>query len=134
MWQRLLVSLVLKLLRHSALSLAERSRLSTGILNKLGALPTGDIITVNESNEILVNGVLLEYERARALREGARAALNNVALRIVRQQVAYNAIKTGIHKAETESQLYFGRAALYYGQQEEDLLLLLAGVTPEENG
>lgn len=133
MWGRFLVRTTIKLLNNTALSLADRSLLSTAILRKLGALPTGDIITVNESNEILVNGVLLEFESARALREGARAALNNQALRIVRQQVAFNAIKIGVHKAESDSQLYFGRAALWWGQQQDDLLMTLAGQASNGN-
>lgn len=126
MWETFATKLAVKLLRRSSLSIENRNHLSTVLMDKLGALPFADIITRNE-NEILVNGVPLDYEKAKALSESAKAALNNNALRVVWESVAFMAVNHGIHKAETERQLLWARAALWWCQQEKSLLAELTG-------
>jgi hypothetical protein len=113
------------LLRRTNLSVENRSLLTACLLDRLGALPFRDIIQRNE-NEMLVNGVPLDYETARALNESAKAALNNSALKVVWDSVAFLAVNNGIHKAETERQIFWARAALWWGQQERTILEELA--------
>lgn len=74
-----------------------------------------------------MNGNALEYEQARLLRESALATLNSTARNIVRKQVEYLAVTHGIHKAETPEQMLFSKAALWYGQEEDKVLRVLAG-------
>lgn len=126
MWERFATRLAVRLLKKTELSLENRNLLTVFLLDKVGALPFTDIIQRNE-NQMLVNGVPLDYEKAKALQESAKAVLNNAALKIVWESVAYRAVNNGIYQAETERQIFWARAALWYGQQEKEILRELAG-------
>jgi len=116
------------LLRHKRLSSVDRTRLTNTILDSIQALPTHAIITVNE-NKIFIRGTELDGERALVIREGAQSALNNVALRTIQEQVLYQAVSLGVHQALTSEQMNFAKAAIWFGEEENKLLRLLAGPT-----
>lgn len=127
MFGKVAVKLARWVLRRTNLSIEDRNLLTTCILDTLGALPIRDMIIMNPNGQILVNEKQLTVEGARALRDGAITALKNPTLKLIHDQVAFAAIASGVHKQETERQSFFMRAALWYGQQEIELLNLLAG-------
>lgn len=71
-------------------------------------------------------------ETAARLRESARAAKSNFSLAFIHEQVLYAAIVHGVHKLETPEQSYFSRAAIWWGQQEQQFIAELAGVEQSE--
>lgn len=103
----------------------EANELTALILERLGALPYKEIISQDE-NGLVINGVPVDFEKARLIRESAIAALENPALRLVREQAAFAAVTYGVHKAETPAQMLFGRAAILWGQNEQRFLEILA--------
>jgi hypothetical protein len=107
------------------LSLETRNALIIHILDNLGALPLHASI-ISSDGQMLVGGKPLEVEQARLLRDQATRVLENKAFELIREQVAFAAVAMGVHKAETPEQMYFARAALWWGQQEEEILKLLA--------
>lgn len=113
------------MLRRKTLSPVDSIQLTNTVLAKIGSFPTHAIITV-EDGKILIRGVPLERERAIVIRDSARQALGNMALREVHEQVLYNAIATSLHSAQNFEQTMFGKAAVWYGQQEIELLKQLA--------
>ena len=115
----------IKILLRRNLSIDEANELTALVLDKTGALPFKEIIT-HEGNELYINGVPVDFEKARLIRESALAALENPALRIVREQAAFAAVSYGVHKAETPAQMFFARAALWWAQQEQRFLEILA--------
>lgn len=115
----------LKYLFRRNLSADEANELVALVLEKLGALPFKEVIT-QEGSQLFINGVEVDFEKARLIRESALAALENPALRLVREQTAFAAVTYGMHKAETPVQMLFGRAALWFGQQEIRFLEILA--------
>lgn len=121
------VKSVIAALGRADLSIEDRALLTTAVLDKLVALPIRDIITVDEKKSIFVNGKPLDFEQAVQLRESARGALANHAMRLVRQQVLYAAVVAGVHKVESPAQMFFSRAAIWFGKEEEALLRMLAG-------
>lgn len=127
MWQRLAVRLFLKLFGLQSLSVESRNLLTVSLLDRIGALPIRDIIALSESNQLLVNGVPLEYDVAIKLREGAKAALNNPALKLVWDQVRYTAFVGGVSTSEKSLDLYFYKTAIWNGEQERNWLRVLAG-------
>jgi len=127
MVQRNLVKLVLFLLQHTRLSKENRNLLTTGVLDKLAALPLHDIITTNEEGSLLINGHDVDYETASKLRASAKGALDNYAQKFIDQQILYIAITSGVHKLENVDQAFFMRAAIWSMQQREAHLKLLAG-------
>lgn len=108
------------------LSVDDRNALSVFILGTLDALPLRGIISQGSEGEILINGQELDYQKVRHLRESAKAALDNQALKLIMEQVDYVAFTLAAHKVESERQMLFARAALWWGQQVQKDLELLA--------
>ncbi len=123
----MLTRLVLALLNRKSLSVVDRNALLSGIIDKLGATPIKDIITYDLEGKMLLNGREVDLEQARILRESARGALNNQALRIIRESVTYQAFSIAATKAEKDEDLLFGKSAIWFGQQELKMLDILAG-------
>lgn len=121
------VKLIAWLLRRSSIKIQDRIVLTNAILDKLAVVQSCDILTVDDSGKLAINGQQLEYEYARALRDSARMMLSSTARSIVRKQVEYIAVTHGIHKAETPEQMLFAKSAIWYGQEEDKIYRLLAG-------
>lgn len=122
-----LIQVIVWLLSKSNITITHRIVLTNAVLDKLAVIQSDDILKLDESGTLLLNGNPLEYEQARLLRESALATLNSTARNIVRKQVEYLAVTHGIHKAETPEQMLFSKAALWYGQEEDKVLHVLAG-------
>lgn len=131
MFGRMAVKLAHFALRRADLSLADRNSLIVHILDRVGALPLRDMIIANEEGALLVNGRTLSVEGARSLRESARAALRNKARKFVHDQVLFTAVTIGVHNLEKVEQSIFSRAAIWYGQQENEILALIAQEDPQ---
>lgn len=125
--QNLAVKIAITLLDVCDLSLANRQIVVSKLLDKLAARPLRDIISVNEEGQLLVNDRPVSQEIVRTLRESARSVLSNQALKIVREQTERAAISTCLHASKSDLDNYFGKAALWYGQQEIAFLKMLAG-------
>lgn len=126
MFNRLAVWLTNYSLKKSDLSLEDRNKIITNIMGSLDALPIYGIIDVNEDGEVLVSGRSLDLEKAKQIRESASLALDNIALKIVNEQVLFTAVTGGMHNATLPEHLYFYRAAIWFGQQLERQLKILA--------
>lgn len=123
----MIVKFTIWLLNRSNVSKDDRLLLTNAILDKLYAIPTRDIINLNEEGRLLVNNVPLDHEKTIQLRDSARAMLHSNARKMVKAQVAFNAVKMGVHKAKNTDEIFFAKAALWWGQQEDELYSLLAG-------
>jgi hypothetical protein len=108
------------------LTVEEKSKLTTALINKLSALPIDVIIRVDEQNRVLLNGEPLDMEKTILLREAATSALNNKALNLVQQQINFMAINHGVHQAVNNEQVLFSKAALWINQEEIKLLQILS--------
>lgn len=104
----------------------DRHLLINAILDKLAALPLRDIIYVNEDGLLVINEKIVDVEETKLLRESAKVALSNKSLNLVRSQVLYQAYTFGVNSSTNFEQLYFGKAAVWWGQEEDKKLKLLA--------
>jgi hypothetical protein len=75
---------------------------------------------------MLINGKYVEVDKILQLRDSARVVLENKAFKLIREQVVFTAVALGVHTVETERQMLFARAAIWFGQQEEKFLQALA--------
>ena len=91
------------------------------------AVPLSAIVDVNEDGQLTISGRTLDIEKAKQLQVHARAALENKALALIREQVRYESYVGAAVKVKTPDELTFYRAALWWGQMEEKYLRLLAG-------
>lgn len=127
MWGRLAARMTVRLLKSARLSVADRNLLTAVMLDTLQALPLHEIINSDEqTGELMVQGRPLDIEKSRQLMTSAELALRNQALNLVREQVVYEAFVGSAIKARTTDDLTFYRAALWWGQQIEKYLRLLA--------
>lgn len=126
MFGRLATFLTIHLLRGVRLTIQDRTALTNVLLDKLQAFPSKDVLTIGENGRLVVGEREVDIDVARKLRQGADAALENSALKVIRDQIAVRAIAMGIHNGDTPEKLFFGRAALWYHQQLDELLKLLA--------
>lgn len=119
--------MTVRLLKSARLSVADRNLLTAVMLDTLQALPLHEIINSDEqTGELMVQGRPLDIEKSRQLMTSAELALRNQALNLVREQVVYEAFVGSAIKARTTDDLTFYRAALWWGQQIEKYLRLLA--------
>lgn len=123
---KIITKFVLFLLKKNKISLEERHLLINGILDKLGALPLRDIIVFSDDGSLLVNGKVLSYDERVLLRESARGCINSRALGLVRDQVLYKSFIFGINASINLEQLYFAKAAVWWGIEEDKFLKALA--------
>ena len=126
MFSRLATKLTVWLLKKSNLSLAERTTLVATLLDRLNAIPSRDIIGVNEEGRLVVNGQPLDLEGARQLREGSKLLLESPTWKFVREQVEFRAVVLGVHNGDTPEKVYFSKVAIWFGQQIDEILQLLA--------
>lgn len=113
-------------MRSAGFSLEDRTRCVTALLDKLNFIPYKDIIEADASGRIKINGRLLDYEKAKQIRESALALLDNQCRKIVKDQVAFRAVNLGVHNGDTPEKMYFSRVALWVIQQEDELVEILS--------
>lgn len=112
----------------------EDRNLITGVLlDAVGALPLRDILYTDENSmELVVNGKPVDdMQIARNLRDSAKAALSNRAFNLIKEQVAYEAASQAARQVKTIQDLIFMRAALWWGEQVDQKLRLLAQQTQD---
>jgi hypothetical protein len=127
MLNKLAIKLVYFLFKNREFTIEQKNKLSVLILNSLNALPLKESIEQNENGELVIRGDVVDVEKARKLTSSAISALENQSLRIIREQVAYEAIVNGVHKFNGDSGQLFMRAALWWEQESEKKLKFLAG-------
>ncbi len=104
-----------------------KDKLVVHILDYLQAIPLHAIVSTNEDGELTISGKTIDIEKARQLQAHARSALDNKALTLIREQVVYESYAGAATKAATGEDLTFYRAALWWAQEVEKHLKVLAG-------
>jgi len=126
MFTNLLIKLNTFLLRNVRLSIENRTTLVNVLLDELKAFRIKEIITFSNGGTMLVNGKPLSLESSKKIREDAAFLLNSTTREIVKDAVTFKAVSMGIHNGDTPEKMFFGRAALWFMQQEEEFYKLLA--------
>jgi hypothetical protein len=119
--QKLIAKITVWLLKSKRLDGEARILLLNALLNNLSVLPIKDVITFT-TDGILVKGKALTVEQAVQLRENAVSLKSNSAYSIIKEQMAYEAIKFGVHGAVTLDMLAFSKAALWLNEQETKIV------------
>lgn len=120
-------------LKRADLSPKDRNLLTGMLLEKLHAAPLHAILEVNEEGVMLVSGQPLDIEKGRQLQSSAGQALRNPALSLIREQVMYLAFVGSAIKSAEINDMAFYRAALWWCQEVEKLLKLLAQKSEESD-
>ena len=122
----MLARIVCWLLSRKNLSVEERSILIQNLIKSIGILPTSDIIEFDKVGNIYVNKQKLEIEQAMALRDSASTLYNSYARKLIKEQLKFLAIKTGVYEGVNTEQILFSKAMLYLIQEEENIITKLS--------
>lgn len=123
-----MIAKIIAFLLRKNLSVSDRVVLVNAVINRL-EIPTRAIITVDDNRRIVVQGKPLSTEQTQSLQESAFALANNPALKLIRDQVRFQAVDLG-YLQNVDSDKYrelFYKAALWYAQEETALIASLAG-------
>lgn len=107
----------------------DRSKFTALLLDRVRALPIKDILSISIEGKLLLAGSPLTVSQIQSLREGAQKVLDSQVRKMIRDQVAFLAVKEGVFKGTDSSQILFSKAALWYQEEEEKLFKILAGDT-----
>lgn len=108
------------------LSEKEQTHVVNTLLRRID-IPTRAILAVDGSRRVLVNGRPLSIEQSQSIQEGAHALLRNPTLKLVRDQVRFQAVDKGFLQSDNPSTQLFYKAALLYAQEEQRLVESLIG-------
>lgn len=114
--------MVVFLLQRATLSLQDKTLLTAALLEKLYALPVKDMIVFEADGTMQIKGRKVEMQDAILLKQGAKALRDNFTRRVLREQMAFEAINLGVHKGLTPEMIMFSKAILYTMQEEDKLL------------
>lgn len=108
------------------LSVRDRTAIVNAVIHRFD-VPSRAIISVDENRRILVQGEPLSLEQSVALQEASVSLRNNSALKLIRNQVRFQAVDNGfLQSPDPETQLFY-KAALWASQEEDKLIDYLAG-------
>lgn len=103
------------------------------MLEKVQALPIKDCLEFDLQNTVKVNGKDLNADESIQFREGAMSLGKNWTYRTIKEQLAFEAIKIGIHSSQNTEQLLFSKAVLWVQQREMELITKLSGQSEEND-
>lgn len=133
MFSRFVTGLVCTLLKGAFLSHADRSLLTACMLDKLRALPAGDILSEDVNGTLTINGKTITADKAHALRRSANRVLNSEAWKLVSEQVRFKAVTIGVHAATSDAQNFFAKTAIWNLNELQILLGTLGGLPDEDD-
>jgi len=126
MFRNIITYLVIWLMRNTKFSLENRVACTTALLDELNAIPSHDIVNVDHSGKIYVNGKAVDAGKVSQMQKQARDLLDHPLRQLVREEVSFRAVKLGVHKANDLEGVYFAKAAIYQAQQEDEIYERLA--------
>lgn len=115
------------LLKRGDLNPYRRGLILNCLLESVGALPFKDILTFDLDGTPKVAGKNLSPEQLLRLREGAAALEKNWTYRVIKEQIAYEAVKYGVHSSISTDMLLMAKSGLWIQQQEIKLIKDLSG-------
>lgn len=127
-----MLKLLLKLYKSKKTTAQDRAVILNALLEKINGFPITDILTYQD-NRIKINGKQLDIEQSIAFKEAAIALDKNWFYKVIKEQIAYEAINIGVHKGQTNDQLVFSKAVLWIQEREKELTGRFSELFDKEN-
>lgn len=108
-------------LKETNLSLEDKNALLNVLMEKIGVLPTEDIIKI-EHNKVLIKGKELDIEQTIKFKEDCIVFKDSVIRKVLNEQLKYLAVNFGVRKAVNNDMLLFAKAALWLIDEEDKIL------------
>jgi len=117
------------LIDRLAFSDNERLTLTNAILRNIDAVPLRAVVDVNENRQVVIRGRVASTEDLVVYQQSAENAVKSIARNLIHNQVRFMAIDKGYLQSDDPKTQLFYKAALWFSQQETDLLKQMAGYT-----
>lgn len=105
----------------------DKAKALNALLENIGALPISSIISFDQEGTLHVKGQTLSVEQAITIREQAVSLASNQTYQLIKNHIAFLAVKTGIHDSLNSDMLLFSKAALWIQARERELIDALQG-------
>lgn len=102
-----------------------RVEILNAILKNFNAVQVRNVISYDSQGMLLLRGKKVSLEEAEYLITSALALKDNPARKVIRDEIAFEAIKIGVHNGMNPEMIQFSKAALWWGEQEEKIINLL---------
>ncbi len=112
---------LIKALRKISLPQEDRIALTSVLMDKVGVLPIDNVIATTPQG-VMIRGKLLDKESYIGFKESCVALSENVARKVVNEQVRYLAIVEGIHKGLSPDQILFAKTAIWNMQMVDKVI------------
>ena len=122
-----MVKLLLWLLKLKKITTTDKALILNTLIESIGAIPTQSIITFDLDGTITINGKTLTPEQTISLREGAVNLTKNWTYKVMEEQIAWEAVKYGVHASTTTDMLLLSKAVLWTQQQRKKIISDLTG-------
>lgn len=123
----MIAQLAVWLLGRKSFSEKDRIILTNALLRGAGAFPLRAVIGVDANQRMTINGKPVSLDDMATLRDTADTALRSPARKLVHEQVRFMAIDKGFLQTEDPKVQLFYKAALWFAQEETELLKQMAG-------
>lgn len=104
---------VIDFLNKETLTLEQNNTLINHFLKHINGFPLDEVVETKEGR-IFINGRPLTQEAENSFFQGLSGLENNASFRILMEQIAFKAIKKGLHEASKIEDQYFAKVALFY--------------------
>lgn len=112
--------IVLAVLKNAAFDPEDISLCTVALMDTLRMIPLQDTISTDEHGQLFLRGKLIKDTAvAKRIIEDAKAMQKNIARKIVREKIEYEATCIGMRKAKSIWDIIFGQAALWFAQEED---------------
>lgn len=123
----LLIRFLLWILKQKKPSQEARLLVMNHLIKGIGGLPIADVFTSDVDGTLMIRGKRVTVEQATLFQQAAEVLDDNVAYRLIKEQIAFEAIKFGIHSSLTFEMLMISKAAIWIQEQERNLIQTLKG-------
>lgn len=123
MFSKIITTIALFLIKQSKLSTSDKSKVMAGLIEKIGAIPMSSIISFDTINgDLLIRGQKADPVILRNIYESALTMRDSYFRKFLNEQLLYEALKIGIHKATDNEMVLFSKVVIWLQQQENEIL------------
>ena len=108
------------------LELSEKNLLFGLIIERMDAYPLSAILYTDDLGQLILKGEVVDLDKAKQLYMSANDAIDNKAEQLIDLQMLWEATVNGILDGDSPEKLLFFRAAIWWHQQRQRYLRLLA--------
>lgn len=116
-----LLPTLIKFLENEKITGEDRTKVLNALLKNLHAVPIHNVIAFDKQGSAYIRGKKLDPDLAMQVIASIEGIKENFALRLVEEQLTYDAIAMGVHNGLNPETIQFAKAILWVLQQKKEL-------------